>query len=49
MNSHRKQPGGSVDLGLLYDAKRDVVYAVRCHLRPGALRVLRIDAAAWKR
>jgi hypothetical protein len=49
MNSHRKQPGGSVDLGLLYDAKRDLVYAVLCPLRPGALRVLRVDAAAWKK
>ncbi len=48
MNSHRKQPGGSVDLGLLYDAKRDLVYAVLCQLRPGAVRVLRVDASAWK-
>jgi hypothetical protein len=48
INSHRKQPGGSVDLGLLYDARRDLVYAVLCHRRPGALRVLRVDTTAWK-
>lgn len=48
INSHRKQPGSSVDLGLLYDAKRDLVYAVLCQLRPGALRVLRVDASAYK-
>jgi len=37
--------GGSVDLGLVYDPKRDVVWGVLCALRPGCLQVARIEAA----
>jgi hypothetical protein len=36
--------GCSVDLGLVYDAKRDLVWGVKCKLRGrGALNVLRFD------
>jgi len=38
----RRKVGCSVDLGLAYDAKRDVVWGVLCRLRPGALNVLRL-------
>ena len=41
----RTEPGASVDLGLAYDAKRNLVWAVMCQLKPGALQVLRIDRA----
>ncbi|HUT35926.1 MAG TPA: kelch repeat-containing protein [Planctomycetota bacterium] len=38
--------GSSVDLGLAYDSKRDVVWATLCSLRrEGALQVVRVDAA----
>jgi len=40
----RGRGGCSVDLGLAYDAKRDLVWGVLCRLRPGALHVLRLDA-----
>jgi hypothetical protein len=39
----RTEPGVSVDLGLAYDPKRNLVWAVMCQLKPGALQVLRID------
>jgi hypothetical protein len=34
--------GTSCDLGLAYDAKRDLVWGVLGNLRPGALNVLRV-------
>ena len=38
--------GMSVDLGLAYDVKRDVVWAILCSLRPGTgLKVIRVDKA----
>ena len=38
--------GASVDLGLAYDAKRDLVWATLCNLRKeGALQVVRVDSA----
>lgn len=41
----RKGRGASVDLGLVYDTKRDLVWGVLCRLRgTGALNVLRVDA-----
>jgi hypothetical protein len=49
LNGGRKQAGAHVDLGLVYDAKRDLVFAVLCELKPGAVRALRIDAATLKR
>jgi hypothetical protein len=39
----REDVGVSVDLGLAYDARRDLIWAVMCQLKPGALRVLRLD------
>lgn len=40
------KPGSSVDLGLVYDAKRDVVWGVLCSLRgTGALNAVRVDKA----
>ena len=41
----RTEPGASVDLGLAYDAKRNLVWAVMCQLKPGALQVLKLDRA----
>lgn len=39
--------GSSVDLGLVYDAQRDLAWGVRCALRgQGALNVLRVDRAS---
>lgn len=35
--------GSSVDLGLQYDANRNLVWAVLCKLHPGSVRVLRLD------
>jgi len=49
LNAGRKEPGASVDLGLVYDPKRDLVFAVLCHLKPGAVRVLRLDGTTLKR
>jgi hypothetical protein len=44
---NRGKPGCSVDLGLRYDAARDVVWGVLCSLRgKGALNVVRLDPAA---
>ena len=40
----RDNTGASVDLGLTYDARRDLIWAVMCQLKPGALQVLRLDA-----
>jgi hypothetical protein len=37
------KPGSSVDLGLVYDAKRDLVWATLCYLHEGSLRVVRVD------
>ena len=42
---NRGKPGASVDLGLVYDPKRDVVWATLCNLHPGSLQAVRIDAA----
>jgi hypothetical protein len=39
----RAEGGSSVDLGLAYDAARDLVWAVMCKLRPGSVQVLRLD------
>lgn len=40
------KPGSSVDLGLAYDAKRDLVWSTLCSLRgEGALQVVHVDAA----
>jgi len=39
----RTETGSSVDLGLVYDAKRKLVWAVLCQLKPGALQVLHVD------
>jgi hypothetical protein len=39
----RRGSGASVDLGLAYDPKRDLVWGVLCRLRPGSLQVLRLD------
>jgi hypothetical protein len=38
-----EEGGTSVDLGLQYDASRDLVWAVMCKLHPGAVQVLRVD------
>jgi hypothetical protein len=41
---NRGKPGSSVDLGLAYDAGRDVVWGVLCSLRSkGALNAVRVD------
>ena len=41
---NRGTPGSSVDLGLAYDAKRDLVWGVLCSLRAkGALHAVRVD------
>jgi len=37
------KPGSTVDLGLVYDPKRDLVFATLCNLRPGSLFVLKSD------
>jgi hypothetical protein len=43
---NRGKPGSSVDLGLAYDSKRDLVWATLCNLgKQGALQVVRVDAA----
>jgi hypothetical protein len=42
---NRGKPGSSVDLGFVYDPKRDLVWSTLCSLRPGSLHVVRIDAA----
>jgi hypothetical protein len=39
----RTPTGASVDLGLAYDAKRKLVWAVMCQLKPGAIQVLRFE------
>ena len=45
----RKKQASSVDLGLVYDAKRDIVWGVLCKLREtGALNALRVDAGTLK-
>jgi hypothetical protein len=38
----------SVDLGLAYDRKRDLVWAVLCHLKEGAINVFRPDGQQLK-
>ncbi len=48
-NAGRKEAGASADLGLVYDPKRELVFAVLCHLKPGAIRVLRLDGTTLKR
>ncbi|MBA4066775.1 MAG: hypothetical protein C0501_24325 [Isosphaera sp.] len=48
-NAGRREAGASVDLGLVYDPKRELVFAVLCHLEPGAVRVLRLDGTTLKR
>lgn len=47
MNGGRNaKPGSSVDLGLAYDARRDLVWGTLCSLRrEGSLQVVRVDAA----
>jgi hypothetical protein len=42
---NRDKAGSSVDLGLVYDAKRDLVFATMCNLKPGSLIVLKKDKA----
>ncbi|MCE9606363.1 MAG: hypothetical protein K8U03_15820 [Planctomycetia bacterium] len=42
----RTEPGASVDLGLAYDPKRGLVWAVMCQLKPGALQLLRVDRSS---
>lgn len=44
--NRRGAPGSSVDLGLVYDPDRDLVWGVLCRLAPGALNVLRVDRDA---
>lgn len=39
----RRRNGSSVDLGLQYDAARDLVWGVMCRLIPGSVHVLRVD------
>ena len=39
----RADEGTSVDLGLQYDAQRELVWAVMCKLHPGSVQVLRVD------
>lgn len=41
---NRGAAGSSVDLGLVYDSKRDVVLSTLCNLKPGSLNVVRIDS-----
>jgi len=42
--TRKGRAGSSVDLGLIYDAKRDLVWGALCMLRrDGALRALRVD------
>jgi galactose oxidase-like protein len=43
-----KRGGGSVGLGLVYDPKRNLTWAVLCDLRPGHVRALRFDRATAK-
>ena len=43
-NAGRKEADASVDLGSVYDPRRELVFAVLCHLEPGAVRVRRLDA-----
>lgn len=44
---NRGKAGSSVDLGLVYDAKRELVWGVLCSLRgTGALQAVRLDAAS---
>jgi len=43
---NKAETGASVDLGLAYDASRDVVWGVMCQLRPGAIQALRVDATS---
>lgn len=42
---NRGKAGSSVDLGLVYDAKRDLVWGTLCALKKGCLQVLKVDAA----
>lgn len=42
---NRGKAGSSVDLGLVYDAKRDLVWGTLCALKQGCLQVLKVDAA----
>ena len=46
MNGGKKaKPGSSVDLGLVYDPERDLVWSTLCELRrSGRLRVVKVDA-----
>lgn len=44
----RGDTGSSVDLGLAYDLKRNLVWAVMCQLKPGALQVLRPNLSTSK-
>jgi Galactose oxidase, central domain len=47
--NRKGRAGSSVDLGLIYDAKRDLVWGTLCALRgDGHLRVLRIDRKSLK-
>jgi hypothetical protein len=39
----RTNDGASVDLGLQYDANRDLVWGIMCKLHPGSVQALRID------
>jgi hypothetical protein len=49
----RTPTGASVDLGLAFDAKRKLVWAVMCRLQPGAIQALRFKKteldAEWLR
>ncbi len=46
MNGGKKaKAGSSVDLGLVYDPKRDLVWSTLCALSPGCLQVVKVDAA----
>ncbi|MBE7467303.1 MAG: hypothetical protein HS116_27835 [Planctomycetes bacterium] len=42
---NRGKAGSSVDLGLVYDTKRDLVWGTLCALKKGCLQVLKVDAA----
>lgn len=48
INARKAAPGSSVDLGLVYDAKRDLIWGTLCNLKPGSLQVLKLDAKSLK-
>ncbi len=48
-SSKLKGWGASVDLGLAYDAKRALVWAVQGRFQPGAIKFLKVDKRLWPR